>query len=296
MEKKYFTDFTQVTEAAGDALMLVHDGNGVKGIKVKDFRISLDDVFATGAGAHNGIYRGKNLGSSVTADQWAEISAGTFKDLYIGDYWVINSVNWRIAAFDYWLHCGDTECTDHHIVIVPDSNLLSGDGSTTHYMNTSNITTGGYTGTGFYSGTNADTTTNTAKATCRTKAQNAFGSAHILSHRQYLTTAVTGGIATAGAWCDSDIELMNEQNVYGCRVFGDVLTDTSTVPAAYTIDKSQFPLFALEPGRICNRAAWWLRDVVSGSYFAYVRNNGGLCSYNGASDSWGGIRPAFGIF
>ena len=75
MDKKFFDEFTRITEAAGDALMLVNDGNGVKGIKVKDFKLSLDNVFATGAGAHNGIYRGKNLGTSVTADQWAEIAA-----------------------------------------------------------------------------------------------------------------------------------------------------------------------------------------------------------------------------
>ena len=36
------------------------------------------------AGFHNSIFRGKYLGSSVTAAQYAEIAAGTFKDLYIG--------------------------------------------------------------------------------------------------------------------------------------------------------------------------------------------------------------------
>ena len=54
------------------------------------------------AGVHNSIYRGKPLGSTVTAAQYAEIAAGTFKDLYIGDYWTIGGVNYRIAAFDYY--------------------------------------------------------------------------------------------------------------------------------------------------------------------------------------------------
>ena len=35
------------------------------------------------AGAHNAIYRGKYLGTSVTAAQYAAIAAGTFDDLYI---------------------------------------------------------------------------------------------------------------------------------------------------------------------------------------------------------------------
>ena len=77
------------------------------------------------AGFHNSIYRGKNLGTSVTTDQWNAIYDGTFDDLFIGDYWTIGGVNWRIAAFDYWLHCGDTECTTHHVVIVPDSCLYN---------------------------------------------------------------------------------------------------------------------------------------------------------------------------
>ena len=46
MDKKFFDEFTRITEAAGDALMLVNDGNGVKGIKVKDFKLSLDNIFA----------------------------------------------------------------------------------------------------------------------------------------------------------------------------------------------------------------------------------------------------------
>jgi len=38
------------------------------------------------AGAHNSIYRGISLGTSVTTAQWNAIAAGTFEDMYIGDY------------------------------------------------------------------------------------------------------------------------------------------------------------------------------------------------------------------
>ena len=294
MDKKYFDEFTRITEAAGDALMLVNDGNGVKGIKVKDLKLSLDNIFATGAGAHNGIYRGKNLGTSVTADQWAEIAAGTFKDLYIGDYWEINGKTWRIAGFDYWLHYGDTECTSHHVVIVPDENLKVADGSTTHYMNTSNITTGAYVGSGFYSGTNADSSSNTAKADCKNMAKAAFGAAHLLSHREYLKNAVTDGYESAGAWYDSDVEMMTEEMVYGGKELKNVTAGTH-VPSNYTIDHSQLPLFALDHSKICNRAGWWLRDVVSATTFAYVYADG-VATHYAASSATIGVRPAFAIF
>ena len=65
--------------------------NGVKQVvPVRDPEAS--HIFPN-AGSHNGIYRGNNLGSSVTEEQWNAIQSGTFEDLYIGDYWTISRVN-----------------------------------------------------------------------------------------------------------------------------------------------------------------------------------------------------------
>ena len=229
------------------------------------------------AGAHNAIYRGKNLGTSVTAAQWAAIANGTFADLYIGDYWVIGGVNWRIAAFDYYYKTGDTSCTTHHVVIVPDTNLY------THAMNDTNITTGGYIGSKMYT---------EGLAQAKTQINSAFGSSHILSHRQLLVNAVTNGKPSGGSWYDSTVELMTEQNVYGGKIFG-AGNDGSTIPYLYTIDKSQFPLFAHNPSMISNRQWFWLRDVVSAAYFAYVSGNGRAgCAGASGGD---GVRPAFSI-
>lgn len=235
-------------------------------------------------GAHNGIYRGKYLGSSVTAAQYAAISAGTFDDLYIGDYWTIGGVNYRIAAFDYWYNCGDTACTTHHVVIVPDTCLGSN-----KQMNTTNITNTGYYGSAMRGGDNYPSGGNIADAV--TIINNAFGSAHILSHRELLTNAAND-YATAGSWCNSTIDLMNEAMVYGGQFFANVINQ-GNVPYSYTIDKGQLPLFALRPDLICNRANWWLRDVVSATNFALVSDSG-TAHPDGASDS-GGVRPAFGL-
>ena len=231
----------------------------------------------TGAGAHNAIYRGKNLGTSVTDAQWAAISAGTFEDLYIGDYWVINGVNWRIAAFDYYYRTGDTDCTTHHVVIVPDTALYMAQ------MNTSNVTTGAYVGSAMYTG-------NLANA--KTAINNAFGSGHILSHRQYLQNATTNGYASAGSWYDSTVELMTEQNVYGCKVFGNCINGAN-FPNSCTVDKSQFPLFALDPTKVNIRSTYWLCDVASAAYFCYVSGNGS--AYCSDASYSRGVRPAFSI-
>ena len=138
---------------------------------------------------------------------------------------------------------------------------------------------------------NADSSSNTAKADCKNMAKAAFGAAHLLSHREYLKNAVTDGYESAGAWYDSDVEMMTEEMVYGGKELKNVTAGTH-IPSNYTIDHSQLPLFALDRSKICNRAAWWLRDVVSATNFANVNNNGN-CNNNNASNANIGVRPDF---
>lgn len=304
---KKFGDLTKITEAPGSALLLIHDGNGVKSIDVThllagvqvdiattatagivkpdgttlligaDGALSVAETTAANAGAHNCIYRGKNLGTAVTSAQYAAIADGSFKDMFIGDYWVIGGVTYRIAAFDYYLHCGDTDLTTHHVTLVPDASMY------THVMNDSNVTTNGYYGSKMYSTglTQAKNTINTA-----------FGAAHVLSHRQYLTNVVSNGRPSGGSWYDSTVELMNEQNVYGGKFFAPT-SDGSNVPALYTVDKSQYPLFAFRPDLISNRQTFWLRDVVTAANFAFVNYYGDAGSTNASLAR--GVRPAFSI-
>ena len=237
----------------------------------------INTIVATGAGAHNAIYRGKSLGSAVTEAQWKAIKDGTFKDMYIGDYWTIGGVTYRIAAFDYYLRTGDRDTTTHHVTLVPDGVMYN------HVMNDSDVTTGGYVGSKMYT---------TGLADAKTTINNAFGSTHILTHRQSLCNAVSNGKPSGSSWYDSTVELMTEQNVYGGKVFG-AGNDGSTVPALYTVDKSQYPLFAFRPDLISNRNGFWLRDVESAASFACVGANG-YAAYAAAFYSTG-VRPAFSI-
>lgn len=242
---------------------------------------------ATNAGAHNAIYRGKYLGASATATQYAVIAEGTFDDLYIGDYWTIGGVNYRIAAFDYYLNCGDTACTTHHVVIVPDTCLYTAQMHNTssggYEGGAANTTVGGYVGSDMYK-------SNLERA--KTIIKSAFNG-HVLNHRVFLTNAVANGRASNVAWCDSEVDLMCEQMVYGSGIFSPV-SDGSNVPTNFRLEKSQLPLFQHEQSRIFNHEIWWLRDVISSSNFALIGTGGNADQY-GASDSRG-VRPAFCIF
>lgn len=68
-------------------------------------------------------FRGKDLGDTVTNLQKAMIKGGDFKGLFLGDYWTINNVKWRIVDFNYWWGAGNgsTVVKKHHLVIMPDS-------------------------------------------------------------------------------------------------------------------------------------------------------------------------------
>lgn len=294
IETKKVTELTAFTTPTDSCLIPIHDGTGLKKITFANFRTKavegteakIAPLLFNNAGAHNAIYRGKSLDSTVTTAQYAAIKAGTFDDLYIGDYWTIGGVNYRIAAFDYYLNSGDTSCTTHHVVIVPDTCLYNAQMHNTssggYEGGAANTTTGGYVGSDMYK-------SNLEQA--KTTIKSAF-SGHVLKHRIYLTNAVANGRASGGAWCDSEVDLMCEQMVYGSGIFSPV-SDGSNVPANYRVEKSQLPLFQHEPSRICNRNNWWLRDVITASYFASVGSDGSAY-YTDASLSRG-VRPAFCI-
>lgn len=281
VQTKKFADLEAILSVTGTEQMLIHDGNGVKVITVENLHKGLQtdidsvrNVLADGAAAHNCIYRGKNLGTSVTAEQYAAISSGKFTDLYIGDYWVIKGVTYRIAAFDYYYNCGDTNFTKHHVVIVPDTSLYKAQ------MNTSNVTTGGYTGSAMYK-------SNLAQAKTTIKA--AFGSAHVLTKRELLTNAVNGNTPSGWAWFDSDVELMNEVQAYGSVAWGAHDGNGYNVASG----DGQFPLFMFDRTKLHNREDYWLRDVASATNFSFV-NNVGYAGDGNASYSFG-VRPAFCI-
>lgn len=281
VQTKKFADLEAILSVTGTEQMVIHDGNGVKVITVENLHKGLQtdidsvrNVLADGAAAHNCIYRGKNLGTSVTAEQYAAISSGKFTDLYIGDYWVIKGVTYRIAAFDYYYNCGDTNFTKHHVVIVPDTSLYKAQ------MNTSNVTTGGYTGSAMYK-------SNLAQAKTTIKA--AFGSAHVLTKRELLTNAVNGNTPSGWAWFDSDVELMNEVQAYGSVAWGAHDGNGYNVASG----DGQFPLFMFDRTKLHNREDYWLRDVASATHFSSVGRYGAAGTY-AASASFG-VRPAFCI-
>ena len=222
---------------------------------------------------HNSYPRCKYLGTSITDAQNTAIKNRTYDDLFIGDYWTINGVNWRIVAIDYYFNVGDTNFGKGNMIVMPDTVLYSAQ------MNTENTTAGAYVGS-------LMRTQNLNNA--RTIAQNAFGS-HLANHRILLANSVDNSGPNSWAWYDSDgVELPNEVQIYGTRVWGSALKgwDVAT-------QKQQFPLLALAPQFVNTRQTYWLQDVSSYSVsgdFAIVAASGSAGTAR-ASHS-GGVRPS----
>jgi len=125
----------------------------------------------------------------------------------------------------------------------------------------------------------------------------AFGSDHVLSHRELLANAInttdqsTGGGMTGKSsnWAWTTVEganIPNEAMVYGGSVFGSGY-DVGDFPR-------MLPLYALKCNHLEDRSWFWLRAVASSSRFANAGHSG-YASYNDAALSYaiGGVRPYF---
>lgn len=270
------SELTQINELVSGNKLLVGTTDGNKAIAAEDALFAMLDGFAP-VELRRVLFRGKNLGTALTAVQKAAIKDGSFKGMFLGDHWSIGGRIWRIVDMDYWYNCGDTAFTSHHLVIMPDEALYNAQ------MNTTNVTTGGYVGSAMYKSNLANAKT----------IVNAAFQGSVLTHREYLCNAVANGRPSGGAWFDSSIELPNEPMMYGHPHFSPT-SDGSTVPSIYTISKTQLALFMVCPRFIVNRSYnQWLRDVVSSADFADVDHDG-FSNYRGASVSYG-VRPVFPV-
>jgi hypothetical protein len=253
------------------------------------------------AGAHNSIFRGKSLGTIITSEQYAAIQAGTFDDMFVGDYWTITINNTaticRIAGFDLYLHTGAVggEVTKHHVVLIPDTALAN------RRMNSSDTTTGGYKGSEWFTGSSSTTGT---RNWCKAKLDTAFGN-KLLRIKDIITNAINASAQTPGGyipnhtgcasgweWVDSYCDLLTEIEVFGSRIWSSGWD--------IGVCNRQFPLFALAPefimpGTGSSRNYWWLRGIGSSTRFTMVDASGPSNTDISTPSSAFGIRPKWCI-
>lgn len=118
------------TLAANSYLITDHPSNGTKAVIPKDLMknllsftdrdmfFSFLDEIAT-ITLRRKIFRGKNLGDSITEEQNEAIKDGSFKGMFVGDYWEIGEDFFVIYDMDYYISSN----VPHHLVLSENKSI-----------------------------------------------------------------------------------------------------------------------------------------------------------------------------
>ena len=240
-----------------------------------------------GAPTHNNVFRGKNLGA-LNATHIANIQNGTFRDMFIGDFFSINGSNYTIAGINYKYKHGDNISLSNHLLLMPNdwSKLENGTvlapDNRSNYMNDTDTTEGGFANTKLYK---------TYMPSIQRKLEADFGS-HLLTFRDTISTGIDEtGAPNTYEWTDFKVYIPTEVMIYGSSLNGNNKNQSF---ANIGDDNSQLPLMRLNDVERINKrtGAFWLRDIHSATGFAYAGIDGSA-SWYGAANTSIGIRAFF---
>lgn len=246
--------------------------------------------------AHNNFIRGKVLTDEYSlAEIFAMVAARDYHDIFVGDKIKVNvpaiaetgftaqTATMLVAEIEsHWNYGDSTPLNKGHLLLVPEGTLGNAK------MNPTNTTEGGYDGSDM---------DNTIMPAVQTALETAFGAAHLLTAREFLTSVVdtthaskgipsaTGTVTFANNWQDRKVRLMTELEVYGSSCFSSSGEDDRGGLS------HQISLFRMSHKAVCNRAGWWLSSVAASTYFCLVYWDG-FVHYGGASFAFG-VRPRF---
>lgn len=245
---------------------------------VQTFNDNLDCAYQ-----HRNVFRGRNLGSTITTAQKNAIKNGTFADIYVGDYWTFGGVNWRVVDIDYWYRGRGSGATlYHHVIVMPDEPTL-----TSVRMRSTATTSGGFANSelGSYCIFSDQSELDQMKTEPYVPSEIAK---QLLTVREFLVDEVDedDGRPTGAAWYDTMCTIPSEIMMYGTRIWsygnngsGTRPADGSSINPLFTSSPTQLALFRLCPKFIFSSKTCWLRDAVSGSQYAsvlgYSNGNGG---------------------
>lgn len=243
-------------------------------------RALLTQIFGSGSGAANRLAFREEI-TEITEEMWDSIGDGSFDAVHVGMHYTAPSGRkYFFADADYFFRHGDTEMTDHHMLVIEDECQ----GTAQHQ--TTNVTTGGATSSLIYT---------TYLPAHQSELEADFGADHILEARLLLCNAVSNGMPSGWAWTGKKSFLMNMP-----MVFGHYLQFTGNTGEMYNGGNRvrQLALFQAMPETIISRLAatqarqwWWTDDVASAATFGAVAGNG-YADTGGASGA-NGVRRAF---
>ena len=175
--------------------------------------------------------------------------------------------SWVIVGFDIEDGRGDTN-SGKGIGLIP---YVYND-KMTSYMNSSNVTTGGYQGSYMH---------NTTLPAIAAKLNNILGS-HMIERRILTSNGVSNGATSGWSWESQKLSLLSEVQICGSVVWG---------AGGYNVGEAcyKLPIFNYVGHLSFSRNDFWLRAVTTASYFANANGNG--CAGNGTASNMAWVRP-----
>ena len=225
------------------------------------------------AQTHNATYRGQSLGS-FNETFASDIDNGTFNNMWVGDYFVVNNHTYKIAGFNY--KCGHEENTGlaNHLIMITD--VLSNQA-----MNSSDTTAGGFAGSDMFKD---------EIPVVEKQLATDFGG-HLLKFKSFLSTSIdSSGAPNNGQWYELTANLCNSVMWWGS-------------PSQYSNNKNgtkynigdedtQLPIMKLHTAEQSSGSNYvWLRDIYDSGGFADAHYDGSAY-WAGASGS-GDVRAFF---
>ena len=231
-------------------------------------------VATANANIHNAIYRGQRLGS-FNETFASYIKDGTFNNMWVGDYFVVNNHTYKIAGFNY--KCGHEENTGltNHLIMITD--VLS-----RQAMNSSDTAVGGFAGTELFKNYFPQ---------IESQLQTDFGN-HLLTFKSYLSTSIgSNGAPNNGQWYSLKACMCNSAMWWGSP--SQYSNNANGTKFNLGDETEQLPIMKLHTDEQKGGSNWtWLRDIYDSRAFA-VAITDGSAAWIGASGSSGDVRAFF---
>lgn len=225
------------------------------------------------AASHNAFYVEEDITEMYNDGTFTRnVENGTFKDIFPGMYITKTytaagiesniTEDFVVGDLDYFMNSGDTKLTTHHAL------MLMKNGSTVKRgMNSSDTESGGYLGSEMWTTTIPEYVTAMG---------NAFGSSHIVSHREDLVNAISTANHTAEntRWIDVKFNLMNNNMAYGSQITGSSLYDVGNRTQQIAAMRHNSHLKIGHDGKGKGTYSYWLSDVAKNYGFSYASSTG----------------------
>lgn len=274
------TEYPSATDITDNNVFIIDGDNGTKKIAAEDLRYALFNDIPE---MHRNMFRGKNLGNIFTTAQKTAVQNGTFDDLWVGDYWSIGGIDYRIVDIDYFYNRGNPKNSSHHLVIMPDQNMYK-------YVANTDSNGVGYEGTNLWkSGLNAAMST----------INNAFQSSVLSTTVWHETSRNSSNIATAYRWATITVDIPSSFMLFGAlNSSGPINSTVIAGPFTEILAAMRIKPELVVPDNTLlsgadNTASWTSSSVngYTGLCVANTYGNPGIAVFHNAL----GVRPFFCI-